>query len=224
MIRVHGLEVPTDVAEILAPERVAVLVIDMQNDYCATSSVDQPTGPRPQYAEIIPRIKRVLVACRVHGIPIFHIRMVSVPGQTDSPSWLRLRMRARTLSAAGQPLCPDVVVDGTWGGDFVEGLHPQPGDTVVSKTRSSAFFGTSLDSLVRATGRQTLVFTGCTTEGCVESSARDAGFRDYFPVVLTDCVASASAELHDASLQVMGAYRADLLSSPELLAAWGPRE
>ena len=62
--------------------------------------------------------------------------------------------------------------------------------------------------------------SGCTTEGCVESTIRDLCFYDYFGVVLTDCVGSDVRELHDASMLVMSAYRADVLTSAEVAEAW----
>ena len=61
---------------------------------------------------------------------------------------------------------------------------------------------------------------GCTTEGCVESTVRDACFYDYFPVVVADCVGSDVPALHEASMLVMGAYRADVADSGEIMAAW----
>jgi nicotinamidase-related amidase len=220
VIRVHGISVPTDVSEIVDPDRVVLLIIDMQNDYCMKTRDHAVLGLAEQYAQTIPRIRNLLDACRARDIPVIHARMVSQPGRTDSPSWLRLRLRARTYTGSDRNSLPDAVVEGSWGADFVEDLQPSAGEAIVSKTRSSAFFGTPLDSLIRHTGRETVLFAGCTTEGCVESSVRDAGFRDYFPVVLTDCVASASPPLHEASLLVMGSYRAELLTSTGLLNAW----
>jgi nicotinamidase-related amidase len=66
-----------------------------------------------------------------------------------------------------------------------------------------------------------VVVCGCTTEGCVESTVRDAGFYDYVPVVVTDCVGSDVRELHEASLRVMSAYRADIATSSEVLQLIG---
>jgi nicotinamidase-related amidase len=94
-----------------------------------------------------------------------------------------------------------------------------PGDVTVHKHRSSAFFGTNLDMILRSNGIQTLVFTGCTTEGCVESTVRDAGFLDYFTVVARDGVQSDVPELHEASIRVMEAYRADLATTAEIMSA-----
>jgi nicotinamidase-related amidase len=80
-----------------------------------------------------------------------------------------------------------------------------------------------IDMLLRSNGRDRLMFTGVTTEGCVESSVRDAGFLDYFPIVIREGVASDIRELHDASLRVMSAYRADVISIDEAIGAMTAR-
>jgi nicotinamidase-related amidase len=118
---------------------------------------------------------------------------------------------------AGGPL--PYCLEGTWGAEFIDGICPAENDLVVAKHRSSAFFGTDLDMILRSCGIRALIFTGCTTEGCVESSVRDAGFLDYFTIVARDGVQSDVAELHEASLRVMEAYRADVADAAEIVAA-----
>lgn len=97
---------------------------------------------------------------------------------------------------------------------------PQPGDLFVAKNRSSAFNNTNLDLLLRSNGIKSMLVAGCTTEGCVESTVRDLCFYDYFGIVASDCVGSDVRELHNASMLVMGAYRADVFTSAEVTAAW----
>jgi nicotinamidase-related amidase len=111
-------------------------------------------------------------------------------------------------------------VKDTWGAEFVEDLTPKPGDFIVSKFRSSAFHGTDLDLQLRSNDIRTTMICGCTTEGCVESTVRDATFHDYHPVVITDCVGSDVPELHEASVRVMSAYRADMASSDQVMDIW----
>ena len=108
----------------------------------------------------------------------------------------------------------------TWGHCMVDELVPQPGDIVLRKYRSSAFVATNLDLVLRSNLIKTVVVTGCTTEGCVDSTVRDAGFFDYFVVVPTDCVGSDIRDLHEAALLIMGAYRADMTTSDALVKAW----
>ena len=91
---------------------------------------------------------------------------------------------------------------------------------MVKKYRSSGFWGTNLDLLLRSNGIESLVVTGCTTEGCVESTARDALFNDYYVVIVEDCVASDDRAQHEASLLLMR-HRFDIASAEEVLRVWG---
>src|SRR6202042_2004394 len=96
---------------------------------------------------------------------------------------------------------------------------PLPHELVVPKYRSSGFWGTNLDMLLRSNGIKSVVVVGCTTEGCVESTARDAMFNDYYVIIAEDCVASDDREQHDASMLLMR-HRFDIASSDEILAQW----
>jgi nicotinamidase-related amidase len=80
-------------------------------------------------------------------------------------------------------------------------------------------WGTNVYVLLRSNGIQSVVVTGCTTEGCVESTARDALFNDYYVVVAEDCVASDDREQHDASMLLMS-HRFDLASADAILGVW----
>ena len=98
-----------------------------------------------------------------------------------------------------------ILVRNTWNTAIVAELEPRPGDAVISKHRYSAFFETSFDTILRAKRINTLIFTGATTSICVESTVRDATFRDYRCIVLRDCTAEliaadAPRSNHEASL------------------------
>src|ERR1700689_4869035 len=110
-------------------------------------------------------------------------------------------------------------VDGTSGHEIVDELKPESGEIVVRKHRSSAFWGTNLELLLRSNGIKTVVIGGCTTEGCVESTARDAMFNDLYVVIAVDCVASDDREQHDASLLLMR-HRFDMAGADEIAAVW----
>jgi nicotinamidase-related amidase len=98
-------------------------------------------------------------------------------------------------------------------------VAPVAGELVVPKWRSSGFWGTSLDLLLRSNAIRSVIVTGCTTEGCVESTARDAMFNDYYVVIAEDCVASDDLAQHEASLLLMR-HRFDVASGPEIARAW----
>lgn len=219
MIKIHGHDVPTSIDELIQQLRPALLIVDMQNDFCADGGSAARWGADvAPYRAITSRIGLLAQHCRDAGVPVVHIRMLTLPdGASDSPSWLRLRMRTVGNAHGGETSVFTFAVQGTWGAEFVTGLEPQPGDLIVDKFRSSAFHKTDLDRLLRANRVETVLVCGCTTEGCVESTVRDAGFFDYFPVVVADCVASDVRELHEASLLVMSAYRADVAESADVI-------
>jgi nicotinamidase-related amidase len=95
-------------------------------------------------------------------------------------------------------------------------------DIVIDKFRSSAFFQTPLDLILRANGRKTTLVCGAVTEGCIESTVRDAAHYDYLPVVLSDAIASTEAALHAAAMTVMRA-RYDCITCSDVIAAWTAR-
>jgi ureidoacrylate peracid hydrolase len=147
-------------------------------------------------------------------MPVVYLKMAYRPdlsdaGALDSPSGIKnlpFCVGERTAAPDGTP--SRVLIRDTWNTDVVPELTPEPGDLVVYKHRYSGFFDTELDELLKSRSIKTLVFTGCTTSVCVESTVRDAMFRDYIAVILADCTAEpVGADLprtnHDASLLVM---------------------
>src|SRR5690348_16381052 len=94
-------------------------------------------------------------------------------------------------------------IEGSWGWQVIDDLAPAASDVLVDKRRPSGFHATPLDDILRQREIKTVIFTGVSTHGCVEATARDAELRDYYVVVLDDCVAAYSHELHQAALVVM---------------------
>ncbi len=222
MITIHGKDVPTELRELVDPAKSALVIIDMQNDCCAEGgSGHLAGGDMSMYGDVIPKIAGFAEACRLAEVPVIHVRILTLPdGASDSPAWIRLRLRANANFDPTNDGAWDFTVEGTWGAEFVAELQPQAGEPVVTKFRSSAFRETNLDLLLRSNGIESVIVAGCTTEGCVESTVRDLCFYDYFGIVLSDCVGSDVRELHDASMLVMGAYRADMATSAEVIEAW----
>jgi nicotinamidase-related amidase len=223
MLSIHGKDVPTTLPELVDPASTAFVIIDMQNDCCSEGGSAHLAGADlSMYREITPRIARFAEACRSISVPVIHVGIYTLPdGRSDSPAWIRLRMRANKNYNAQNEGAWGFTMLGSWGAQFVDGLQPAPGDLQVMKYRSSAFHNTNLDLLLRSNGIRSVLVAGCTTEGCVESTVRDLCFYDYFGIVVADCVGSDVRELHDASMLVMGAYRADVATSAQIIQAWG---
>jgi ureidoacrylate peracid hydrolase len=87
-----------------------------------------------------------------------------------------------------------LLVDGTWDWQIVDALAPQPGDRVVAKTRYSGFCRTSLAEMLRRGGIRNLLFTGVATNVCVESTARDAYFEEFWPILVEDAMNHAGPD------------------------------
>jgi ureidoacrylate peracid hydrolase len=107
-----------------------------------------------------------------------------------------------------------VLVRDTWNSEIVDELKPHSDDIVLYKTRFSGFYKTGLDERLRELGVKHLIITGCTTSICVESTVRDAMFRDYLCVLLDDCMNEPIGN------QLVRSNHAASLLSTEVLLGW----
>lgn len=176
--------------------KTAVIVVDMQNDFGSKGGMFDRAGIDISGIQaVIDPTARVLALARRAGIKVIYLKMgyrsdLSDLGAPDSPN----RTRHMFLGVGETIYAPDgtesrVLVRDTWGTDIVRELDPQPGDIVIYKTRFSGFYQTDLDDILKQHGVKYLIVTGCTTSICVESTVRDAMFRDYSCVLLADCMA-----------------------------------
>jgi ureidoacrylate peracid hydrolase len=187
-------------------------VIDMQNDFGTKGGMFDRAGiDISQIQKATAPTARVIAAARKAGMKVIYLKMgfrpdLSDAGPPDSPNWIK--HQAMHLGVAVQT--PDgtegrILIRDTWNTDIVSELKPQADDIVIWKNRFSGFYQTELDSVLKRLNAEVLVFTGCTTSVCVESTIRDATFRDYSPVLLEDCTAepighNLPTSNHDASL------------------------
>jgi len=220
MITIENKVVYTTLAELVNRKHTAVIVVDMQNDFCKAGwTFDRLGIDISMYPSMLPSLSRLLAGARDIGVKVIYVQMTVLPNRmSESPAQIRFNMRLHLAShGATQPLL--YTIEGTPGQEIVAELAPEPGDLVVRKYRSSGFWGTNLDMLLRSNGIETVIVTGCTTEGCVESTARDAQFNDYYVVLPEDCVASDDPRQHEASLFLMR-HRFDVVSSDDILTTW----
>jgi nicotinamidase-related amidase len=223
MIEIEGKQVFTELHELVDPAHSALVVVDMQRDFCTPGwAFDRLGVDLSMYPPMIPRLARLVASARAAGVRVVYVLMTVLPGRaSESPAQIRFNLRLHLAShGEGEPL--RYTLDGSEGQAVVDELKPEAGDWIVKKYRSSGFWGTNLDLLLRSNGIRSVVMTGATTEGCVESTARDALFNDYYVVVAEDCVASDDPAQHDASLLLMR-HRFDLATSEEIAAVWARR-
>ena len=194
------------------PHRTAVIVIDMQNDFGTPGGMFDSAGINiAPIRQIVKPIAAVLDEARAAGMVVIYTKQEHSPDLSDAggpstPHWVkhqRIGLGREGTAPDGSPT--RVLVRDTWNTAIVPDLTPKPGDLVVGKHRFNAFHGTALDSILRGRGIETLVFVGATTSICVESTLRDAMFRDYFCIILEDCTAEpiaheASRSNHDATI------------------------
>lgn len=220
MITIDGKDVFTELAELVDPAHTALLLIDMQRDFVDPAGMFGQLGINlSMYDETRPRLAALLAAARDRGVLVVHVQNTALPGRmSDSPAQIRFNLRMHA-SARGDRPALRYTVPGTPGHEFVAEVAPLPGELVVRKYRSSAFWGTNLELLLRSNGIKAVVVGGCTTEGCVESTARDAMFSDHYVVVAADCVGSDDKAQHDAAMLLMR-HRFDLATSAEISAVW----
>ncbi|MDI1365543.1 MAG: cysteine hydrolase [bacterium] len=199
----------------IAPERTALLIVDMQVDFAAPQGVIGQMGV--DLSATVPALvaaERLADAARAAGVPVIFAGLFTSPA-TDSPAW-----RERMARRGGDPdIESDLCRAGQPGSDFY-GPRPLEGELVIEKTRYSAFFGADLESRLRARGVDTLVLCGLTTECCVDCTARDAFHRDFHVFVPSDACAAYDADVHEAALKVMGLNFAILTDVGAVAAAW----
>jgi ureidoacrylate peracid hydrolase len=179
----------------IEPARSAVIVVDMENDFAAKGGMFDRAGVDISGAQkAIAPVAKILTAARKAELKIIYLKMGYHPdlsdlGETDSVN----RTRHLKLGVGQKIQAPDgresrVLIRDTWDTDIVPELKPQPNDIVIYKTRFSGFYKTDLDATLKKLGIKYLIVTGVTTSICVESTVRDAMFRDYLCVMLRDCM------------------------------------
>lgn len=163
------------------PPRTALLVIDMQNDFLlADSPLSSPHGP-----QVLERLNRVVERCREIGSTVVFTAAVFEPDGSDAGRWVDCW--SDLVDANGVPVC---LLAGSQGIEVHDDIRPRSDEAVVPKNRYSAFFGTDLDAILTERGIDTLVIGGVDTDICCESTARDAMFRAYKVLFLSDATAT----------------------------------
>ena len=200
------------------PNHAALLVVDFQNDFAAADGVmDREGFDLTMVQAIVPRLQQFVEQTRQAGLPVIFIRNIY---NTDanwylSDVFLEQAARARNGSYTIRPVCPP----DSWAADFCE-IRPTETDVIVTKHRFSAFQDTDLDLILRSRRIRTLIMTGIATNVCVESTARDGFFRDYYIVFSADCTATYSQEDHYGTLRNIRRFFGEVVTAAEVTACW----
>lgn len=204
----------TSLAEKLRPEHTAIIVVDMQNDFCSPAgTMAKVRDVTPAYT-LVPKIEQFISKARTAGAKPVFIYMCRGPEDAYGPYEEMIRRRRRKFR-----LCePD-----SWGVKIVDELTPQEGDEIIRKRAYSAFIRTDLDRKLQELGIKTLIMSGVATNVCVESTARDGFMLDYYIIFARDLMAAYDENLHENTLRNIKEHFGDVLTSEEILAVWGKR-
>ncbi|MFQ5693700.1 MAG: cysteine hydrolase family protein [Nitrospinota bacterium] len=200
--------------EWVAPGRCALLVVDVQNDFCHPEGVFGRRGfDLSMIGEMVPRLCRFIEAAKRASVPVVYLRYAR-RREGEWPALERLR-RLRFGEAKER-----VLWEGTWGAAFYGGIRPDPEDVVVTKPRYGGFMRTDLEAVLGRLGAKTLILSGVATNVCVETTAREAFMLDYDVVLVSDGCAAYSRALHEGALENVRENFGVVLTAEEVLEAW----
>ena len=190
------------------PDNTAIIVIDMQSDFCGKGGYVDSMGYDLSLTRApIEPIKSVLGAMRQKGYTVIHTREGHRPDLSDLPPSKKVRGKGATTIGDEGPM-GRILVRGQPGHDIVPQLTPIDGEPIIDKPGKGSFHATDLQQILFDRGIRTLIVCGVTLEVCVHTTVREANDRGYECVVLADCVASYFPEFQRVGLEMIKAQGA----------------
>jgi ureidoacrylate peracid hydrolase len=204
-----------DKFEFFAPKQTALVIVDMQNDFCHENGAHAQAGLEyyPPIPKVSENVKRLVAAAHQTGALPVYVRTTH-DETTDSSSWLHRK------DAVGGP-SSYTCATGSWGAEFYE-LKPEPGDILVLKHRHSAFIGTNLDLILRSHHISSVAVTGVATNVCVDCTLRDGLQFDYHVALISDASSATSKKEWEDTLDSVIHNYGPVCKTEELISRWRP--
>ena len=205
---------PTDrlLDQILSADWAALLVVDVQNDFCHPDGLFGRAGfDLSGVHSAVDRMERLIAGARDAGVPVIFIGIVH-DITTNSDAWIHRNAQQRA----------DACVAGTWGAEFYR-VRPAPDDVVITKRRYSPFVGTDLEYVLRAAKRRSLLIAGVATNICVEQALRDGFMRDYHVVLIEDCAGAYNPDSHSSTVENVRSFLGRVVDLETVRDCWRQR-
>jgi nicotinamidase-related amidase len=202
MVRIPALPYEYEVPGL---SQLALVIIDMQRDFLEPGGFGEMLGNDvTQLGSIVPTLEELLDFCRQKGLTIIHTLEGHQPDLSDCPPSKRKRGKG-SLTIGDEGPMGRILIRGEPGNAIIPELAPIAGEIVIPKPGKGAFYATELQAILQKRGITHLLFTGVTTEVCVQTTMREANDRGYECLLVEDCTASYFPEFKQATLEMIRA-------------------
>lgn len=191
--------------EVPGLSQLALVIIDMQRDFLEPGGFGEMLGNDvTQLGSIVPTLEELLDFCRQKGLTIIHTLEGHQPDLSDCPPSKRKRGKG-SLTIGDEGPMGRILIRGEPGNTIIPELAPLAGEIVIPKPGKGAFYATELQEILQKRGITHLLFSGVTTEVCVQTTMREANDRGYECLLVEDCTASYFPEFKQATLEMIRA-------------------